>query len=352
MSVRTLTGWQRFLLLCAALFAVVLGLTSRRGSRLAPEDTVVRAGGADPAAPAPGAPRTGGPTLDGCPVLPADNVWNTPIDKLPRDPHSDTYIATMGPHVGLHPDFGASPLNGIPFSLIPAGTTPVKVDFQYRDDSDLGNYPIPPKAPIEGGPQGTGDRHILLLDPQRCLLYELFDAHPQADGSWKAGSGVKIDLTSNALRGDGKTSADAAGLPILPGLVRYDEVQAGEIRHAVRFTVPRTRAAYLWPATHFASRLTGAEFPPMGLRLRLRADYDISRFSPANQVIMKALKRYGMILADNGSPFFLSGVPDSRWDDDDLHHLTALKGSDFEAVDESGLQLLAGSGRVDPKALP
>ena len=347
MSARTFTGWQRFLLVFSALCLVVLVVTNRRASRFDAEDTVVRASEPDHA----GASPTAGPILDGCPVLPADNVWNTPIDKLSRDPHSDTYIATMGADRKLHPDFGANPANGIPFALVPAGTKPVKVDFQYRDDSDLGNYPVPPKAPIEGGPNGTGDRHVLLIDPGRCVLYELFYALPQPDGSWKAGSGVKIDLTSNAMRADGKTSADAAGLPILPGLVRYDEVHGGEIRHALRFTVPKTRAAHIWPATHDASKLSGAEFPPMGLRLRLKADYDISHFSPANQVILKALKRYGMILADNGSPWYISGVPDSRWDDDDLHRLSVLKGSDFEAIDESDLQMLPNSGRVDPKAI-
>lgn len=343
MRVRPLTAWQRFLL-CAGLgFLILLVVESRhQPSTAVLDDAVVRAGAAPP----------GGPTLDGCPVLPADNVWNTPIDKLPRDPNSDKYIATMGPERKLHPDFGADPANGIPFALVPQGTRPVKVEFQYREDSDLGGYPIPPNAPIEGGASATGDRHVILLDPGRCLLYELWDSHPQPDGSWKAGSGVKWDLTSNALRPEGKTSADAAGLPILPGLVRYDEVEAGAIRHAIRFTVPKTRAAYIWPATHYASHLTGAEYPPLGLRLRLRADFDISGYSPANQVILKALKRYGMILADNGSPWYISGVPDRRWDDDDLHHLSNLKGGDFEAVDESGLQVKADSGRVDPMAEP
>lgn len=293
----------------------------------------------------------GGPTIAGCPVFPADNVWNTPIAALAKDAKSDAFIANMGKEKKLHPDFGASAESGIPFSILPAGTKPVKVDFEYRDDSDLGNYPVPGNALIEGGPSSKGDRHIILVDGQRCMLYELYSAEPQADGSWKAGSGVKLDLTSNAMRADGKTSADAAGLAILPGLVRYDEAASGEIRHAIRFTVPQTLAAHIWPATHHASRNKSGDFPPMGLRLRLRKDFDVSSYSKTNQAILKALKEYGMILADNGGPFFINGAPDSRWSDDDLHKLTAVKGEDFEVVDESGLQLLADSGRVDPKSV-
>ncbi len=295
---------------------------------------------------------TGGSKISGCPAFPADNVWNTPVDRLPKDKQSETYLDSIGPSHKFHPDFGADMRNGIPFMEIPPGTAPVKLEFEYRDDSDLGMYPVPPDAPVEGGPQGTGDRHILLVDAQRCLLYELFAAVPKNDGSWKAGSGIRMDLTGNALREAGKTSADAAGLPILPGLVRYDEVAAGEIRHALRFTVPQTQAAYVWPARHFASKVKSANVPPLGERFRLRSDFDISRFSKPNQVILTGLKRYGMFLADNGSSMYLSGVPDKRWDDDDLHHLSSLRADDFEAVDESSLQLLPNSGRVDPKALP
>lgn len=293
-----------------------------------------------------------GPTIASCPVFPADNVWNTPIDKLPKDAKSDTYIGTIGNLHKLHPDFGANLQGGIPFSILPVGTKPVRVDFEYRDDSDLGNYPIPANALIEGGPSSDGDRHIILIDQQRCILYELFAVRPQPDGSWKAGSGIKMDLTSNALRPDGKTSADAAGLPIFPGLVRYDEVASGEIRHALRFTVPKTQAAHIWPATHQASRIKDPAYPPMGLRLRLRADFDVSGYSKTNQVILNALKHYGMILADNGGPLFISGAPDTRWNDDDLHKLTNVKGEDFEAVNESDLQMMADSARVDPRALP
>lgn len=288
----------------------------------------------------------GGPTLSGCPVFPADNVWNTPLDHAARSPQSDAYVAHIGPEKALHPDFG--PENGIPFSVIHANTKRVKVDFDYRDDSDLGNYPIPPNASIEGGPNSDGDRHIILIDQDRCLLFELWNSHPKPDGTWTAGSGVKMDLTDNLLRPDGKTSADAAGLAIFPGLIRYEEVATGEIRHALRFTAPKTQRASVWPARHVASKLTDTAFPPMGTRFRLKKDVDISSYSKENQVILTALKRYGMFLADNGGPWFISGVPDRRWSDSDLNKLKQLKGSDFEAVDESDWQLLIDSGRVDP----
>jgi len=219
----------------------------------------------------------------------------------------------------------------------------VNVNFDYADESDPGPYPIPANPLIEGGPQSQGDRHILVVDTDNCVLYELYAAYPDGNG-WTAGSGAIYDLTSNALRPEGWTSADAAGLPILPGLVRYDEVAAGEIRHALRFTVPRTRKAYVWPARHYASSLTGAQYPPMGQRFRLKASFDISGYSSDVQVIFTALKRYGMILADNGSAWYLSGVPDERWDNDALHELGQVKGSDFEAVDVSSLMVNDNSG--------
>lgn len=287
-----------------------------------------------------------GPQLSGCPVFPADNVWNTPLDHAPRSPQSDVYVARIGPDKALHPDFG--PENGIPFSVIHANTKRVKVNFDYRDDSDLGNYPIPSTASIEGGPNSDGDRHVILIDQDRCLLFELWNSHSNPDGTWNAGSGVKMDLTDNLLRPDGKTSADAAGLAIFPGLIRYEEVATGEIRHALRFTVPQTQRASVWPARHVASKLTEASYPPMGTRFRLKKDVDISSYSKENQVILTALKRYGMLLADNGGPWFISGVPDRRWSDFDLNRLKQIKGSDFEAVDESDWQLLIDSGRVDP----
>ncbi len=293
---------------------------------------------------------TDGPRVGNCPVFPKDNVWNTPVDNLPADGKTKDYVESIGAVAKVHPDFGSSLAYGMPFTEVPAGTKPSRVTFEYRDDSDLANYPIPENAPIEGGPQSTGDRHIIFIDPRRCLLEELFDATEISPGNWKAGSGIKMDLTSNALRGADKTSADAAGLPIFPGLVRYEEVQAGEINHALRFTVPHTRASYIWPARHKASRDPSPKLPPMGTRFRLRADFDISKYSRTNQVILKALKKYGMMLADNGGAMFVSGVPDKRWDDEDLHKLGGATAADFEVVDVSEWQMLGDSARVDPLA--
>ena len=293
------------------------------------------------------------PHIGACPVFPADNVWNTPVDAMPVDKHSNDYIGSIGPLHGVHPDFGLNLNSGIPYTVLPSsGMHNVRINFDYRDESDLGNYPIPADAPIEGGPQSTGDRHVIVIDLRTCLLYELFDAHPLPDGTWKAGSGIRMDLTDNALRTAGKTSADAAGLPILPGLARYDEVEAGAINHALRFTIPHTQNAYIWPARHKASSLADPAVAPMGARLRLRADFDISKYSRTNQIIMKCLKKYGLILADNGGAMYISGVADHRWDDSDLHKLGDIKAQDFEVVDESDLQLLPDSARVDPLSLP
>jgi hypothetical protein len=297
----------------------------------------------------PSTPQTSFET-GGCPIFPADNIWNTPIDTLSVDRQSDAYIATIGADSTVHPDFGSGTWDGgpigIPYTSIPGNQPKVPVSFDYDDESDPGPYPIPSNALIEGGPDSSGDRHILLLDRDNCLLYELFYAFPQANGSWHAGSGAIFDLRSNMLRPAGWTSADAAGLPIFPGLVCYDEVASGEIRHALRFTAPQTRRAYVWPARHFASSLTGAEYPPMGQRFRLRANFDISGFSYEVQVILRAFKKYGIILADNGSAWFISGVPDERWDNDELHELHRIRGSDFEAVDVSSLMISSDSGQV------
>lgn len=286
-----------------------------------------------------------GPHLGSCPVFPGDNVWNRRVDTLGVDASSQAYVSNIGATAGLHPDFGAGLLDGgpigIPFITVP-GTQPfVPIDFiWYGDESDPGPYPVPDTAPIEGGSSSDGDRHVLVADTGNCVLYELYYAWPQTDGSWQAGSGAVFDLTSNAMRPLGWTSADAAGFPILPGLVRYDEVAAGSINHALRFTVPRTRNAYVWPASHPASSSTDPTRPAMGQRFRLKATVDISGFSPANRVILTALKIYGMFVADNGSSWYLSGAPDDRWDNDDLHNLqTRVHGSDFEAVDESSLMI-------------
>jgi hypothetical protein len=285
-----------------------------------------------------------------CRLFPANNIWNTPVDTLPVDVNSSKYINTIGADDYVHADFGSGlweggPI-GIPFTTVPGGQEKVDVTFDYDDESDPGPYPIPADAPIEGGSGSDGDRHVLVVDRDNCILYELYYAFPQPDGSWTAGSGAIFDLKSNDLRPAGWTSADAAGLPILPGLVRYEEVAAGEINHAIRFTAPQTRKKYIWPARHYASHLTGSQYPPMGQRFRLKANYNISGFSPEVRVILKALKKYGMILADNGSSWFISGVPDERWDNDDLHQLHNVKGSDFEAIDESSLMVDPDSGEA------
>ena len=286
-----------------------------------------------------------GPTIRDCPVFPADNVWNTRIDALAVDPQSAAFVRSIGADATLKADFGAAlyehdPI-GIPFVVVPANQPMVPIEFvgvdAAADESDPGPYPIPPDAVIEGGLFGSGERHVLVVQEGRCTLYELYKATPNADGSWNAVSGVAFDLESNVLRPDGWTSADAAGLPIFPGLVRYEEVAAGAITHAIRFTAPRTKRGYVWPARHFASQADDPELPPMGVRFRLKASVDITGFAPANRVILQALKTYGMILADNGSPWFLSGAPNDSWNDDELHELRQLKGSDFEAVDVSSL---------------
>jgi len=290
------------------------------------------------------------PTIGGsCTVFPADNIWNTPVDQLPVAANSATYVSTIGAAGTVHADFGAGIWNGgpigIPFVTVPGSQTKYPATFLYWDESDAGPYAVPLTAPIEGGSASTGDRHAIAIDTNNCILYELYRAFPQAS-SWQADSGAIFNLLLNNLRPSTWTSADAAGLPIFPGLFRFDEIAAGEIRHALRFTVPQTRRAFVWPARHYASSLTGTQYPPMGVRFRLRASFDISGFSPTNQIILRALKKYGMILADNGSAWYLSGAPDSRWNDSDLHNLGAVHGSDFEVVDVSGLMISPDSGQA------
>jgi hypothetical protein len=292
------------------------------------------------------------PGSSGCSVLPADNVWHANVSDLPVDPNSATYIASIGATAPLHPDFGSGKYEGepigIPYNVVPSTQPFVRVTFRYASQSDPGPYPIPKKPLIEGGPRSTGDRHVLVVDSKNCTDYELFSAHPRHGGkSWHAGSGAVFPLGSDALRPAGWTSADAAGLPILPGLVRPDEVEAGVIDHAIRVTVPSSDDTYIWPARHEAGT-ADPSLPPMGLRLRLKASVDISQFPPMDQVILQALKTYGMIVADNGSPWFISGVPSSYWNNTTLHALTQITGSDFEVVDESCLMESANSGATDP----
>jgi len=290
------------------------------------------------------------PTIGGsCTVFPADDIWNTPVDQLPVAANSSTYVNTIGAATGVHADFGAGIWDGgpigIPFITVLGSQTKYPATFLYADESDQGPYAVPLNVPIEGGSASTGDRHAIAVDTNNCILYELYRAFPQSS-SWQADSGAIFNLLQSILRPSGWTSADAAGLPIFPGLFRYDEIAAGEIRHALRFTVPQTRRAFVWPARHYASSLTGTQYPPMGVRFRLRASFDISGFSPTNQIILRALKKYGMILADNGSAWYLSGAPDSRWNDSDLHNLGAVHGSDFEVVDVSGLMISPDSSQA------
>ncbi|HXP87218.1 MAG TPA: Ig-like domain-containing protein [Bryobacteraceae bacterium] len=290
------------------------------------------------------------PTVGGkCPVFPADNIWNARVDQLPVHPSSSTWVTTIGTSKPMHPDFGSGLYQGepigIPFITVPGTQTKYPVTFQYASESDPGPYAIPLDAPIEGGSSSTGDRHTIAVDTDNCILYELYAAYPQTS-SWQAGSGVIFTLTSEALRTAGWTSADAAGLPIFPGLVRYDEIAAGAINHAIRFTVPQTQDTYVWPGRHEASSLTGSQYPPMGARFRLKSSFDISTFSPTNQIILKALQRYGMMLADNGSSWYISGAPDARWDNNDLHNLGTILGSNFEAVDVSPLMVDPNTGQA------
>ena len=289
---------------------------------------VLVAVGAASAARLPGAPQ--------CPVFPATNAWNQRVDSLPVAAGSSSIVSSIGATGHLHPDFGSGLWDGasigIPITVVGTSTPRSAVSFDYADESDKGPYPIPKGVKIEGG----SDRHAILVYRDACKLYELYTLTRTSKG-WHAGSGAIWNLISNQLRPAGWTSADAAGLPILPGLALYDEVAAGRIDHALRFTVSRTRKAYVWPARHAASSLTSASLPPMGLRLRLKAGFTIAGFPQQARVVLQALKDYGMMVADNGSNWYISGAPDSRWSNDDLHTLGQVPGSAFEVVDTSSL---------------
>ena len=280
-----------------------------------------------------------------CPLFPVNNIWNVRIDNLPVHTRSNDWINNIGRSTGFHMDFGSGTWDGgpigIPYNIV-NGTTPrVPVIFYYPGESDRGPYPIPANPLMEYG----SDHHILIVDNSACKLYELYDAS-YSGGSWHAGSGAIWDLNSNALRPDTWTSADAAGLPILPGLVRYEEIASGKIEHAIRFTASQTNR-YIWPARHLTSNDPNApQIPPMGARFRLKASFDISRYTPQMQVILRAMKTYGIILADNGSNWYVSGAPDPRWNNDMLHTLDRLTGNDFEAVDTSLLMIDRNSGEA------
>jgi hypothetical protein len=277
------------------------------------------------------------PTVGGCPVFPADNPWNLDISGYPVHPLSDLFVARIdsGSRTKrMHPDFGTNPLYGIPYVIVGASQPLVPIYYDaYGDQSDPGPFPIPADAPIEGGATGDGDRHVLVIDSSSCILYELYSARKDDAGpGWTAQSGARFDLRTTSYRPDGWTSADAAGLPIFPGLLRFDEVASGAITHAIRFTAPLTQQGWIHPARHQAGS-GDTTSPPMGLRMRLKQSYDISGYTGQTRVILEALKRYGMILADNGSSWFVSGASDPRWDDDDLAQLKKVPGSAFEAVE-------------------
>jgi hypothetical protein len=292
----------------------------------------------------------GAPSLasSGCPLFPADNVWHADVSRLPVHPRSGAYLAAMGPGAGIHADFGSGTWEGgpigIPYTVVGAGQPRVPVRFGYAAESDPGPYPIPPDAPVEGGPDAGGDRHVLIVQAGSCRLYELFDAHREAAG-WRAGSGAVWDLRSNRLRPAGWTSADAAGLPILAGLVRYEEVARGRVDHAIRVTVDRSQASYLWPARHQAGQ-ADPSLPPMGLLLRLKAGIDIGGFPHQARVILQAMRTHGLVVADNGASGFIGGVPDERWDNDALHQLGRVTLADFEAVDTARLRVSPNSAAV------
>jgi hypothetical protein len=291
------------------------------------------------AAGAPARPVAGAPK---CRLFPSSNPWNLRVDGLPLHPRSAAIVKSIGRDTGLHPDFGSGNYKGapigIPYTTVSKSQKKVTLKFGYADQSDKGPYPIPGNVPIEGGRGSTQDRHALIVDRDSCRLYELYKLYPPSAGhGWRAGSGAIWSLASNHVRPAGWTSADAAGLPILPGLARYEELSHGGIDHALRFTVTRTRHAYIYPARHQASDLTGADLPAMGQRLRLKASYNISHFPAQARAVLAALKRYGMIVADNGSNWYITGAPANGWSNDDLHTLGQVKGSAFEVVDTSKL---------------
>ena len=281
------------------------------------------------------------PSAKRCRLFPKDNHWNLRVDKLPVAANSNAVVERIGADDNAHADFGSGTYNGgpigIPYKTVSKHQKRVPVSFDYAEESDGKRYPIPRNVPIEGGPDAEGDRHVIVVDRDRCKLYELFAAFPRDGGAWHAGSGAIWNLKSNKMRPKDWTSADAAGLPILPGLARYDEVKRGKIDHALRFTVPETRRAFVYPARHFASDQTDPDLPPMGLRFRLKASFDTSSFPRQSRVVLRALKRYGMIVADNGAAWYVSGAPHKRWDNDDLHSLHDVRGSDFEVVDTRDL---------------
>jgi hypothetical protein len=329
----------------AGIFAVTVNNPNPGGSTSGPINVTVTAqsGGNPPPPPPPPSACSGistgqGGSLNGFLPFPADNLWNLNIANAAVDPNSAAIINFIGGSAAVHPDFGAGQFDGsiigIPYIVVGAQQAPVVIHLtDFADESDPGPMPVPANALVEGDPTpGNGDRHTLVVDNSSCWLYELYNAAPQTDGSWNAASTAVWDLQADGQRPQTWTSADAAGLSIFAGLARYDEVAAGEIKHALRFTLQNSRAAFVPPASHWAANSTNANAAPMGMRMRLKASFDISQFSASNQVILKALQQYGLIMADNGSNMYISGAPDDRWSNDDLHNLGQLTASDFEVV--------------------
>ncbi|WP_199808178.1 hypothetical protein [Streptomyces sp. NRRL F-2580] len=302
----------------------------------------------------PGYTATAAAPDDGsCETSLADSFWRAPVDRLPVHPGSAQYVSSIGSAESLHPDFGSGLTEGEPFGIpVTVSDTHLpetKVTLDIAEESDTSGYRIPPNAKIENGPASSGDRHVVVWDRALCKSYELWNARQQGDDAWHAGSGAVFDLRSHELRPDGWTSADAAGLAILPGLVRYDEAAAGRIDHAIRITVPRSDQSYIWPARHQAGAAADTSLPPMGLRLRLKSSVDTSHLAPQAKAVADALKKYGAIVADNGSAWYITGEENAGWDNAQLDALKGFKGSDFEAVDTSGLQQSPDSGAVAPK---
>jgi hypothetical protein len=305
-------------LAASSLLVAVLALASLPGASVAKKPPPVAAESVEP----------------GCQILPPEDPLNQEVAHAPVNPNSANYVASIGLTAHLHPDFGTEPSYGIPYTVVGEDQPEVPIRFtKYRAESNRGPYPIPPDAPIEGGGKnGRGDKHVLVVQEGTCMDYELYKAHRKGE-EWTAASGAVFNLSSEALRPEGWTSADAAGLPIFPLLVRYPEVHAGQIDHALRVTVPQTQMGYIHPATHFASDSSNPNLPPMGLRLRLKASYSLTGFDGESLIILEALKRYGLIVADNGSPWFMTGAPDPRWNDENLEQLKQVPGSEFEAVE-------------------
>lgn len=298
--------------------------------------------------------RPGIPGAPACATFPADSVWHAPVTHLPVLANSTQLVASTGTTSPVHADFGSGLWDGgpigIPFTTVSGTQAKVRMVFDVADESDPGPYPIPATAPIEGGSASDGDRHVIVVDRDRCQLYELYDAHRQSDGSWHAYSGAHWNLASDALRPANWTSGDAAGLPILPGLLTYDEVHSGVVDHAIRITVPTSRRSYLWPARHEAGSTNDANTPAMGQRFRLKSSIDPTSFPASVRPIIVALQTYGGIVADNGTAWYLGGAPDPRWNNDDLHTLGRLTGRDFQAVDGTKLEVSANSGAARPPA--